>query len=250
MFGPAKTELGELEDARDMLSAFAKAKSRSATPVLVRSLDDVRLRPYLVEAFAEINDYRAKDPLLRVFTEERYVNLRPIEARTLAKLGARRDELLPPLARFAGLPDPMVEAVFIARDAKLLVPDRGARDWTLVTNPKAPISADAKIKFQKGGAARLLVVTHDSPSVGVTAAVNGVALGEGVLAAPSLTIFEVPGELRPGDVQLSVKSPSGVRVAWLVARSAEIPPPPPEAWPAKTNEPDPELPEIIPDAGL
>src|SRR5262249_44231515 len=67
---------GELDEAREMLAAFAALHSRNAVPLLVHSLDDVRLRPHIVETLAEIGDLRAKEPLLRVFAEERYVHVR------------------------------------------------------------------------------------------------------------------------------------------------------------------------------
>src|SRR5262249_9721720 len=119
MFGPDAKSPGELDDAREMLDAFAALHARNGAPVLVRSLDEVRLRPYIVNVLAELGDHRAKDPLLKVFAEERYVHIRAPEARALVKLGAR-EKLMPPLARFAGMPEPFTEAIRIARDVHLL----------------------------------------------------------------------------------------------------------------------------------
>ncbi|HVH47291.1 MAG TPA: sulfatase-like hydrolase/transferase, partial [Labilithrix sp.] len=89
---------GELDEARELLVAFGKLRSRAVVPSLVRALEDVRLRPHVVTTLAEIGDSRAKEPLLRVFAEERYVHLRGLEARALLKLGAR-ESLWPALTR-------------------------------------------------------------------------------------------------------------------------------------------------------
>ena len=52
-FVPGAPDAGELDDARAILSAFAALRSKSAVPLLVRSLEDVRLRPHVVAALAE-----------------------------------------------------------------------------------------------------------------------------------------------------------------------------------------------------
>lgn len=252
LFGRNVASRGELDDAREMLTAFAKAKSKVAAPVLAGSLEDVRIRPHLVAALAEIGDARAKEPLLRTFAAERYVHLRSLEARTLVKLGAK-NELLAPLARFAGTPEPLTDAILIARDAHVLIADKGGREWSTVTNPKAPLSADARVKFLNGGRARLIVLTeppeHGGEGPTVTVSLLGTVLPQAppMPDQPAVTILDVPFELKPGDVQLNVKSRLGTRAIWLVARAPDIPPPPPEAW---VPRPGTEDPEIAPDAGL
>src|SRR5204862_103175 len=75
-------------------------------------------------ALAAIGDASARPALADAFANERYVHMRGPEARALAKLGAK-DDLRVPLARFAGLPDPMAEAIEIAEQANLLEPRRG-----------------------------------------------------------------------------------------------------------------------------
>jgi arylsulfatase A-like enzyme len=184
---------GELEDARELLAAFAKIKAKSAVPALVRALEDVRLRPYIVDALGAIGDPRAKQPLLEAFTEERYVHIRPLEARALVALGAR-EELRAPLARFAGVPEPMTEALAIARDAKLLDPKHGGavldaeRDVTLTVPSNVPL----RVLAERAGK---VTVTPHEPS-----------------AAGTLVVRAGPGAV------------------WVVPRAEEIPPPPPEKW--------------------
>jgi len=238
-FLPDTKTPGELAEARDLLAAFTKIRSRAATPLLVRSLEDVRLRPHIVEALAELADGRAKAGLALAFAEERYVHLRPLEARALLKLGAR-NEVFPPLARFAGTPDPMLEAIVIAREGKLLSLDRGGQNW-LVPPTK---DAFARVRLAKSGPARLFVLGDPSTpdNTALVGEVNGAPIAEMTSAATFkegvVYVTEV-GELRAGDVQLRIQSPSVIRTVWLVPHAPEIPPPAPRAWtPSPNSSPD------------
>jgi len=242
-FGPGTRSPGELDEARELLAAFASLRSKQAVPDLVRSLEDVRLRPFVVEALAKIGDPRAKAPLLRVFSVERYLHLRPLEARTLLGLGARQ-ELYEPLARFAGTPEPMLEAIAVAREAKLLTPDRGGFEWPEPRRPDPPSAgapADtgpprrtvtATVRLGRSGPARVLALGADGGALAVT--VGKTALPEVTASAGNVWVVEA-GELDAGLVRLRLESTSPVLAVWLVPRAAEIPPPPPEAW-----EPPPE----------
>src|SRR5262249_30892873 len=80
--------------------------------------------PTIADALGAVRDDSARAPLLELFAHERYETALPHEARALVALGAGPD-LLPLLARFAGRPEPMVDAIAIAREARLLAPDRG-----------------------------------------------------------------------------------------------------------------------------
>jgi arylsulfatase A-like enzyme len=252
-FGPATRSPGEIDEARELLAAFANLRSKQAVPDLVRSLQDVRLRPFVVETLAKTGDARAKAPLLRAFAAERYLHLRPLEARALLDLGARQ-ELYEPLARFAGTPEPMLEAIAMAREAKLLTPERGGMEWP-EPRPPAPTATDsapprrtvtATVRLSKPGPTRLLALGGGGS---LTVTVGGAVLPEVTASAGDVWIVEV-GELKAGAVRLSLESTSPVLAVWLVPRAAEIPPPPPEAWEARPGAEPPESSDENVDGGL
>jgi hypothetical protein len=236
-FAPDARRAGELDEARELLTALATIKAKSAVLLLVRSLDDVRLRPYVVETLAAIGDPRARPPLLRVFTQERYVHLRAPEARTLAKLGVR-DKLAPPLTRFAGMPEPMPEAIVIARDARILVPSRGGWSAPAAATPK---QVSAKLRIPEAGPARLLVLGagSDKNDAPLTGTVDGVAIRPAAPDANNVFVAEIEG-VSAGDLPVRLSLASGIAAVWLVPRAAEIPPPPPVVWDAGVAPPDDE----------
>jgi arylsulfatase A-like enzyme len=242
-FSPDAKTAGELDDARLLLDAFSALRSRNAVPVLVRSLEDVRLRPYIVKTLADIGDLRAKEPLLRVFAEERYVNMRGLEAQTLFKLGAR-EKLMPALTRFAGTPEPLIEAIAIARDARQLSPDRGgwvAPPLPLNLQKGEPASVepvDVTLRFAKPGPARLLVLGSDAAPTGpLGGTVDGVAIPETTADAAHVYVVEV-GSIASSNVPVSLSAPGGIAALWLVPRADEVPPPPPRAWDAGASSDD------------
>jgi arylsulfatase A-like enzyme len=234
-FAPNAAEPGELSEARELLEAMAKVRARTAAPVLVRSLADVRLRPHIVETLAELGDARGKEPLLRVFSEERYVHLRPLEARALLRLGMR-ERLEAVLTRFAGTPEPMTEAIALAREARILGLQRAGREWVRLPPDRtvAPTSAEARLRLAKAGPARLFVlVAGPGP---LSASVNGAALAQKEPTDGVVYVLEV-GDLPAGDAKVSLTSPGGIVAAWLVPHAEEIPPPPPQAWRPRDVEP-------------
>ena len=222
-FVPSAREPGDLDEARELLGALAKLKTRSATPALVRSLEEVRLRPYVAETLGEIGDPRAQAPLLAMFTQERYVDVRPKEARALLRLGTRQP-LLAPLRRFAGVPDPMLEAVAILGEAGLLEAGEGGwtGGWNIAGKP-APSSShvDAEVTVTGTGPARLLAVgLGDGP---VTGRVDGVSVSpqqHGRVWTVELSSVGARARIELEDVA----------AFWVVRRAAEIPPPPPREW--------------------
>ena len=109
----------EFTRQREIVAALGAAKARAAEPTLVALLDDVRLRGFAADALGALGDPAARAPLLAHFADERYVGVRPREAAALLALGAGRD-LAAPLARWAGLPEPMAGALELARRAGLL----------------------------------------------------------------------------------------------------------------------------------
>lgn len=225
-FVPDTKTPGELDEARALLAVFGTMKTKAAVPGLIKSLEDVRLRPHVVTALAAIGDPRAKEPLAATFANERYVHLRAPEARALLALGAKQ-ELLAPLKRFAGLADPMPEALDIAREAGLLVPANGGTT-----------KADA-VSFPVAGPARVLIQATGEPSGG--------HIGTGTLpaasrVAPDLWVVDV-GMLEAGTYPIM----TGGQARWLVPKSEEIPPPAPKAWDAGAPEQETDAP-LTPDA--
>jgi arylsulfatase A-like enzyme len=233
-FGPSARERGELEDARVLLAALAKIRARSASAALAASLGDVRLRPYVVEALGAIGDANASDAVLAAFANERYLHVRPIEARALAALGAH-EELRAPLARFAGVPEPMTEAIGVARDRGLLDPARGGASFA---EPRSAV--DVTLRIAPGVPSRLLVLlAGPGGAAGARASLDGAALA---LAAPAPDVLtaEIAKPAR-GAARLELEDPSGVLAVWIVPRADEIPPPPPVEWDAGAGD-DPPLP--------
>ena len=236
-FVPGVKEPGELDEARELLAALANIHARTAAPALARSLEDVRLRPYVAETLGELGDPRAVAALLATFARERYVNARPKEARALLRLGVK-DALLPPLRRFAGVPDSMTEAIEIAREAGLLVPAHGG--WKA---PGAPTvwHADVDVTIPPAASpgpdgARLLVLGA-AAGVGAAGAAEGGTVTAKVDGAPvrlvqhgAVWTAELPGVGPRARVEAS--STSGIAALWLVRRADEIQPPAPREWQA------------------
>ncbi len=221
----------ELDRARELLAAFGATSARSAVPALVRSLDDVRLRPLVADTLGRIGDLSARDPLLKAFAGERYRSTRPHLARALLALGAR-EEFHAPLARFAGVPEPMTEAVEIAARAGLLTARRGG------VHPARPAPRlEGKVTVP-AGKLRLLVLAAGEGEA--TAVVDGRSIAGRVEG--SVTLVELGDELgatRAGEMRLELAHAAGVIAAWIVPRADEIPPPPPVAWDAGASSPDP-----------
>ncbi|HEY2510195.1 MAG TPA: sulfatase-like hydrolase/transferase, partial [Polyangiaceae bacterium] len=73
--------------ATEILAALAKIRARAAVAPLVRSLADVRLRPFVADALATVGDPSAREPLGRTLASEPQVTTRAREARALLALG-------------------------------------------------------------------------------------------------------------------------------------------------------------------
>ena len=155
-----------------------------------------------------------------MFAEERYVHFRGPEARALFKLGAR-ERLMPALTRFAGTPEPMAEAIAIARDVRQLSPDRGG--WVAPAPGVHPESVAVKLRVDKPGPSRLLVL--GAQGTGATSGVLGGTV-DGV-AIPATTandadVFVVElGEVDAREVQVSLSASAGIGAVWLVPRADE-----------------------------
>ena len=207
-----RAEPGDLDEARELLAAFAVIKARSATPSLVRSLEDARLRPLVADALGATGDPRAQAPLLATFASERYVDVRPREARALVRLGSR-EPLLAPLRRFAGVPDPLLDAVAIASDAGLLEAAQGG--WR-IGGKRLPSSShvDAEVTVSGAGPARLLALAlGDGPVTGKV---------DGLVVSPeqhgTVWTVELPSVGARARIELE-----DVSAFWVVRRADDIP---------------------------
>ncbi len=231
-FGPGARDRGELADARGILQAFSRLHSKAAAPVVAQSLGDVRLRPYIVETLSELGDARVRDALLEAFSQERYLHLRGPEARALTALG-ERSRLLPPLRRFAGMPEPLLDAIAIAHDAGLLAASVGG--WSAKVG-STPYEVSTRVRVLRPGPQRLFV--YGPREVGeVTGTVDGVAFRMAGGSNARVGVIEL-GPLDGPTVTLSVTVESGALALWMVAREDELAPPLPEAWHGTTSSED------------
>jgi len=226
----------ELDEAREILDALVRIRSRASTRVLVAALADVRLRPYVVDALGEIGDPHAKEPLLAAFAEERYLHVRPKEARALVRLGAR-ETLRAPLARFAGVPTPMEGVLDRARDAGVLAPagwsvDARREGGPEPRDPSAVVAVpglprvERDVRLDGVGPARILVdaAVSSPPEVKV----DGVKAS--LARRGDAWVGELPAFAEGARLRVEASHPSGVRAFWVVRRAPEIPPPPPRQW--------------------
>jgi arylsulfatase A-like enzyme len=213
----------ELDEAKELLAAIGTIHERAAVAPLVAALEDVRLRPFIADTLGQIGDPSARAPLLARFSEERFVTTRPNEARALLRLGARA-ELRAPLTRFAGIPEPMASVLAIAREAKILEPKAGG--WS--SDSAVPL-VQTSLTVTKGTTRLLLLgspevttfeVTLDGRPLPLTPAKEGVS----VIELPPLAHGEAP------QTAVEVRATPGVLALWIVARTAEIPPPAPKPW--------------------
>jgi hypothetical protein len=202
----------DVEEAKELLAAMARIRDAEAVPALVASLPFVPLRPFIADALGAIGDARGRGPLLELFERERYETARAHEARALFALGARR-ELAAPLERFAGLPEPMIDALALARDAKLLEPALGG---VAFATPRADV--DASVTPQTGAQPLRLLVLAASPGGELSGSVDGEPLGPGVEAG-AVHIRELGAHAGGGSVRLELHEPAGVLAVWVVRRT-------------------------------
>jgi len=107
------------ERSRQLLTTFGQAREKDAVVPLLAALGEVRLRPIIAATLAQIGDRAALVPLARAFGEERYQSSRVALAEALVRLGAET-ELVAPLVRFLGVPDPLPNGLALAVKAKIL----------------------------------------------------------------------------------------------------------------------------------
>lgn len=109
----------DYERSRELLHALAKIRSEDAVGPLLRSLDDVRLRPEIARTLAAIGDKDARGFLVRALLQERYQSARGALVDAIVSLGGK-GELVVPLVRFLGVPDPLQGGLAQAQRAGIL----------------------------------------------------------------------------------------------------------------------------------
>ncbi len=127
---PADREVIPETRAKEILAALGRIRSEDAVYPLIRSLDDVRLRPFIAEALAQIGEDSARPALAEQLGRERYQTARVAIVKALLALGAE-DELAQPLAKLLGMPDPLPEGLAFAMKADVLQHVGGPRDSDL-----------------------------------------------------------------------------------------------------------------------
>jgi arylsulfatase A-like enzyme len=202
-------------DAADLLHALSKIRDADAVPALVESLGYYPLRPRVAEALGEIGDKSAKAPLLSSFEKEKYEPARPLEAWALIALGAAR-ETLPPLTLFAGLTDPMTEAVSILRDAKLL----DARSSGATFEPAA-VDVDVEIAAPAGARSLRLWVLAAGEGGELSGKIDARELGT-VTTTGSVHRVELQDTGGKRSVRVRILEPKGVRAVWIVPWPTEL----------------------------
>jgi HEAT repeat protein len=205
------------ERTREILAALGAIRARAAVPALVRELDDVRLRPWIAQALGAIGDPAARAPLLARLEREHYVTARSAEAAALVALGAH-GELRPALARYAGLPEPMVDALPLAAKAAFLSPRTGG--W-ISADPVA--TADATIDVPSTSTPlRLLVLTRGSAAPVATAGGAPLAAPVSREATGSTTHAYELGIREKKALAVHLEDPTGgLQALWIVARTRE-----------------------------
>lgn len=121
-----RKEIIPFERAREVAAALGHIKSEDAIGPLTFALRDVRLRPFIAKALAEIGHDAARPALAEAFADERYHHTREAILAAIVELGGE-GELVRPLARFMGVPDPIGGALQAAQRADILAYVGGPR---------------------------------------------------------------------------------------------------------------------------
>ncbi|MEJ7728315.1 MAG: sulfatase-like hydrolase/transferase [Polyangiaceae bacterium] len=255
------------ERAKQIAEALGRLRSEKALIPLCDALDDVRLRPHLAAALARIGEDAARPALATRLETERYQTARVAMVEALLELGAG-PELLQPLIRLLGTPDPLPDGLQAAMRADLLEHVGGPRKRDLERLRRFATSGVGVgvvvPKAGNGSGVRVLcrVRTRDDRPGEIRAgmrvgAMRYPARGDKTafvpkdapeLDAPRSTTLQVPGSKRHEEVFATLPASTGIRGGdWaeivfyatqnvevdacaLLPLSDEIPPPAPEPW--------------------
>ncbi len=253
----------DFERSKQILSALGRLRSEDAVWPMVQSLDDVRLRPFIARALAEIGEDVARVPLAKALGKERYQSARVELTRALVELGATA-ELVEPLKHFLGVPDPLAGGVGFAREAKILERLGGPDGRHLAKLEKqAQLGVQLLLIVPKGGngsGVRALVRAESRSGGKVYIGPEEIVLkydAKGIPRSPKdlpridrdkATVLDVPESNAPVEVWARLADSVGakpgkpvnvvvfaergvtIRGLALVPLSDELPPPPPKPW--------------------
>jgi arylsulfatase A-like enzyme len=262
------------ERAKQIAEALGRLRSEKALIPLCDALDDVRLRPHLAAALARIGEDAARPALATRLETERYQTARVAMVAALLELGAG-PELLRPLIRLLGTPDPLPDGLQAAMRADLLEHVGGPRKRDLerlrrfatsgvgvgVVVPKAGngsgvrVLCRARTSDERPGEIRagMRVGGMRYPAKGDKTAFVPKDAPE--LDTPRSTTLQVPASKRHEEVFSTLPATTGigggdwaeivfyatqnveVDACALVPLSDEIPPPPPEPWSPDSGTP-------------
>jgi arylsulfatase A-like enzyme len=243
-----QAEVPSFERARDVLQAMSFIRDKEAVPALIRSLDDVRLRSYVAETLGAIGQPSARAPLAERFASERYQNARVAIGEALVRLGAGAD-LVEPLVRFLGTPDPLPNGLDLAVRAGILTRVGGpAADQLdrLRAARASPIALAVQVRKGGNGAGRrILVRAHVREGRGGEIRVE-VVPGQVVTldftpGPPAERFATISQSSSHATVRLIVTASPEVAIDALavVPLADELPPPPPEPWRPAAEETPP-----------
>jgi arylsulfatase A-like enzyme len=242
-----QTETPSFERARELLSAMARIKAKAAVPLLVRSLDDIRLRPYVAGALGAIGQRSARIPLAERFAAERHQNTRTALVEALVRLGASA-ELVGPLVRFLGTPDPLPNGLDLAIRAGVLsrVGGPNEQDLRRLQTPSEAVALRVVVPPGGNGSGRRLIVrAHlqegQTGQIRVEIELRHTVTLEVTQPAPTEQVTTLPPELGTGPSALRLEVAPSREVAIdaiaVVPLSDELPPPLPEPWHPPGQEP-------------
>ncbi|MES1178869.1 MAG: sulfatase-like hydrolase/transferase [Myxococcales bacterium] len=246
--------------SRQIAAALGVIRSKDAVWPLVQSLDDVRLRPYLADALAHIGGELSQGSLLKALASERSQSTRVALVNALVTLKTEA-ALAPPLVRFMGVPDPLMNGLEAALRTKILEHVGGPDGQDLARLRKqSALGVSVTLTIPPGG-------NHKGVRAFVRARATGAAPGEVLIAMgapdwgtgprkPSLPNLDATQALRLhippgpepvvvyGELPKSTGARPGLRARFvvfadstvqldsiaLVPLADELPPPPPKPW--------------------
>jgi arylsulfatase A-like enzyme len=140
--------------SKQMLEAFATLRSKESVYALTAALDDVRLRPELARALARIGEESARGPLAQALADERSQSARVALSKAIVDLGGRY-ELVSPLVRFLGVPDPLPDGLAMALGARILQHVGGPGDRELSKlRERSELGVRVRVVVPRGGNGR------------------------------------------------------------------------------------------------
>ncbi len=229
----------------------------------------------MAEALAAIGQRSARAPLAEHWASERYQNARVALGDALVRLGAKQ-ELLGPLVRFLGTPDPLPGGLDLARRAGILDQiggpkaadlariEAGAENGVLIklavwregNGAGRRVLVRARVTDGRTGQVRVGAPLGDILEIDPhTAATLDIASGSGSTEAYATLpdaghVVEASHDpvlkssrARTDEVRLIVAASPNVAIEALavVPFADEVPPPPPEPWHAPAEPSDPGL---------